>query len=253
MTDIQLNYRDHVAEILLASPEQSNTMDDELSRDMLETLESLGRNDDVHAIILGSTGGIFSAGGDLDMLHELAADSQHVSQHPKLQHALRASMRVVEKLWDFPKPTIAAVEGPCIGAGIGWVAACDVRLASERSFFDTAYMKLGLGTDFGVAWLLTHAVGAGRARDWILRPRRISATEAQASGFLGEVIPTTENLLDAAHASATLLTRATPELIQSVRQNVRDAAELPLSEALDLEAQRFITHLPSANIPVTNK
>lgn len=249
MTELQINYHDDVAELLLASPDKNNAMDQKLSDDMLNELEALAQDDDVRAVILGSTGGIFTAGGDLDMLHETATEAQDTTQHPALQAQLRNNTRVVEKLWDFPKPTIAAIEGPCIGAGIGWVAACDVRIASERSFFDTAYMNLGLGTDFGVSWLLGQSIGSARTLDWILRPRRVTAHEAQSSGLLGLVVPPENAVLDRAHEVATFLTRNGPELIASLRQSVRDA-KLPLSDALDSEANRFIEHLPQARLPV---
>lgn len=248
MTTLQINRYGSVAEILLASPELNNTLHDALSVRMLEALASIEDDGDIRAVILGSTGGIFTAGGDLDMLKTMYLEAQEESQHPKLQARLRDNMKIVERLRDFPKPVIAAVEGPCIGAGIGWVAACDITLATERSFFDTAYMNLGLGTDFGVSWLLTQSIGSTRALDWILRPRRVSAQEAQASGLIGLVVRPGERLMERAHEIAGFLAKSEPELIVSIRQSVRDGNELQLSDALDAEAERFINYLPQAQI-----
>lgn len=249
MTALQINHYDEIAEILLASPEKKNTLDDDLSLRFLEALDSAELDSDVRAVIIGSTGGILTAGGSLEMLGVMAENAQDATELPKLRHRLRQNMRVVERLWDFDKPVVAAVDGACVGAGIGWVAACDVRLASERAFFDTAYLNLGLGTDFGVTWLLTQSVGSARALDWILRPRGIPAAEAQVSGLIGAV-HTAEELMTSAHQTATLLAQTDPAVIQGLRRGSREADELSLSEALDSEAERFVSALHSARLPV---
>lgn len=252
MTVLQVQRHGEVTEILLASPEEKNTFDSDLCDRVLELLDQLEQDHQTRALIIGNTGSIFSAGGSLDMLGEISGQAQNGNDQAGLTEKLRQNMCVVERLWDFPKPIVAAINGPCVGAGIGWIATCDVRMASDSSFFDTMYLNLGLGTDFGVSWLLGQAMGGARALDWVLRPRRISANQAEAHGLIGAV-HSPNDLLNAAREAATLLTRTAPEVIQGMRQDARGVPHLSLSQALDRETERFVAALPGARLPVSGR
>lgn len=244
MTQLKINRTSGATELHLASPEQHNVLDDVLAAEFIESLDSLAQDDSTTGVIITGAGGIFSAGGDFETLKTLKHEADDLSNHPALEQKLRNSMRVIEILRNFPKPVIAAIDGACAGAAIGWVAACDIRIASSRAQFNTAYVQLGLGTDFGVAWLLSDCLGTGRALDWILRPRKISVGEAHNSGFVGEIYPS-EDLLDEAHKIAENLTKLHPDTLAGLREGTRNAYQLSLSDALDAEAHRFIKQLPT--------
>lgn len=250
MTELQITRKATATEIHFASPEQYNVLDDELTQTFITTLDSLATDDSTPAIIVTGTGGIFSAGGNFETLKALKREADDPQNHPTLEQHLRNNMRAIENLRDFSKPVIAAIDGACAGAAMGFAAACDIRIASPTAIFNTAYVQLGLGTDFGVAWLLSECLGTGTALDWILRPRKISAETAHNHGFISEIYPV-EDLLNQAHQIAEQLAHLHPETLAGLRQGTRDANRLSLSEAMDHEAQRFIAQLPTARIPGT--
>src|SRR5699024_8507575 len=186
---IRLTREDNIATLTLDAPERLNALDDdELAEAATAHLHTLYNDSTLAAIILTGANGVFSAGGNLKTLHQLTTRLNEGSiSAAEAVERIRNSAQVVELLRASPVPTIAAIDGACAGAGIGWVGACDLRIASQTAFIDSAYLKLGLGTDFGVALFLTETVGAAIAKDWLLRPRRIPAAELYARGFITEI------------------------------------------------------------------
>lgn len=247
--------RDGDVEVLtLESGNGLNSLDDELTADLVGHLERISGDGSVAAIVLTGSDRAFSAGGDLTMLAARTGDA--LAERPQgesdgaagpLERTMRGNARVVELLLDLPCPSVAAVNGACVGAGLAWAAACDVRLAADQAFFDTAYLRLGIGTDFGTAWLLHHLLGPAVAADWLLRPRRICAAEALHRGFVGTTVEATDGT--DVNRQALALARdlaATPEGARAVRASLTDARNgVPIGEALDGEAQRFVTSLAS--------
>lgn len=236
--------------LTLDRPDRLNALDDELTHEVVEHLERVSFDPTVGALILTGSGRAFTAGGDLAMLADRArevgdADEPASDAVPRIERVMRNNARVVEILHALPCPSVAAVNGACIGAGIAWAAACDLRIAVGKAFFDTAYLRLGLSTDFGVTWLLHDLLGPSVAADWLLRPRRISAAEAHERGFVSQVVDD--------EATGTLLNvalGATQDLAQvragahAIRENLRDAREgTSLAASLDGEAHRFVAAL----------
>src|SRR5437762_5203791 len=102
---------------------------------------------------------------------------------------LRASQELSWLLYSIPKITIAAVNGFAMGAGLGICLACDLRISSDQAKFGTAYAKVGFGGDFGTTWLLTHYVGAPKAKELFFLPDAIDAAEAHRLGLVNRVVP----------------------------------------------------------------
>lgn len=229
----------------LDRPERLNVLDDQVTQEVLAHLEQVSGDPSVGAVILTGTGRIFTAGGDLSMLAErvrAVGDDALTPAATEVARIMRDNATVVERIRSLHCPSIAAVNGACVGAGLALVAACDLRLASDRAFFDTAYLHLGLGTDFGVSWLLHDLLGASVASDWLLRPRRVPASEALNRGFVADVIEdgTSEAVLDAALSLAQALVQ-TKAGARAIRDNLREAQSgIALTASLDGEARRFM-------------
>lgn len=134
-----------------------------------------------------------------------------------------------------PKVTIAAVNGPCAGAGLSWACACDLRIAAESAVFRTAFLSAGLTGDFGGTWSLTRLVGAGRARDLFFRNEKLNAAAAAAMGLVGEVVPDGA-LMGRVADIASGLAQAPPSVVAGIKQNLNDAQELNLHALLNAEA-----------------
>jgi enoyl-CoA hydratase/carnithine racemase len=234
-----------VVVLTLDRPERLNALDDQVMQEVLAHLEQVSGDPSVGAVILTGTGRIFTAGGDLSMLADRVrqvGDGALTPAATEVARLMRDNATVVERIRTLHCPSIAAVNGACVGAGLALVAACDLRLTSDRAFFDTAYLHLGLGTDFGVSWLLHDLLGASVASDWLLRPRRVPASEALSRGFVADVVEdgTSDAVLDAALSLAQALVQ-TKVGARAIRDNLREARSgTALAASLDSEARRFV-------------
>lgn len=245
--NVRCDRQGDVVVLTLDRPHRLNSLDDGVTAEVLEALQRVSSDPSVGALVLTGSGRAFTAGGDLAMLADRArqvADGDAEGAAADVARVMRANAEVVERLRALHCPSIAAVNGACVGAGLAWVAACDLRLASGRAFFDTAYLKLGIGTDFGVAWLLQDLLGASVATDWLLRPRRIPAQEARDRGFVAEVIDESDGttVLQAASELAAELDGVRAGA-RAIRENLRDGRCDGLAGALDREADRFVATL----------
>ena len=165
-----------VATITLNRPDRLNAMTEELIGGVLACLEQAAADDAIRAVVLTGAGRGFCAGGDLGAMGEFAGARPEEASRAEL----RRLHRTTELLHEMPKVTIAAVNGPCAGAGLSWACACDLRIAAESAVFRTAFLSAGLTGDFGGTWSLTRLVGAGRARHLFFLNEKLSAASAAA-------------------------------------------------------------------------
>jgi 2-(1,2-epoxy-1,2-dihydrophenyl)acetyl-CoA isomerase len=225
---------DGIATLRLNRPERLNAMSAGMIQQLSLAAGELAGRRDVRVVVLTGAGRAFSAGADLDDVREMAELPTH-----EQEVAIEKKARSVLELLALPQLTIAAVNGACAGAAIGWVAACDIKMASSEAFFQTAYASRGLTGDFGVGWLLRRSIGPGRALDWLARPRRIFAAEAHAAGLLDDVIPAGQ-LAEAVHLRAQQYASLPERTLAGIVENVREAADLPLASYLPRETARHV-------------
>jgi len=236
MTDtVRFEVSGPVATITLNRPDRLNAMTEELIGGVLACLEQATADDAIRAVVLTGAGRGFCAGGDLGAMGEFAG--------PRTEEASRAELRrlhrTTELLHEMPKVTIAAVNGPCAGAGLSWACACDLRIAAESAVFRTAFLSAGLTGDFGGTWSLTRLVGAGRARHLFFLNEKLSAASAAAIGLVGEVVPDGA-LMGRVADIASALAQAPPHVVAGIKQNLNDAQELGLHALLNAEADRQV-------------
>jgi 2-(1,2-epoxy-1,2-dihydrophenyl)acetyl-CoA isomerase len=151
---------------------------------------------------------------------------------------------VSELLHTMPKPTIAAVNGPCAGAGLSFACACDLRYAAASAVFVSAFLRVGSPGDHGSSWVLTQVVGPAKARELLLLGERVGADEALHIGLVHAVLPD-DALLAHVAGIADRLAGAAPGALGAMKANLVDAATLPLGEYLDRETERFARTLGS--------
>ncbi|MDR6866611.1 2-(1,2-epoxy-1,2-dihydrophenyl)acetyl-CoA isomerase [Microbacterium resistens] len=183
-------------------------------------------------LVLAGDGGSFTSGGDRRELAPRGTFEEQVT-------SLRAKAALVERIRALDAVSIAAIDGACVGLGVGLAAACTLRIASERAFLDTAYLRNGMSGDFGAAHLLGALVGRGTAADWLLRPRRIPADELVRRGFCQAQWPSTTFTLETS-ALAQELAAQSSVARQGIVGNLRDADRLDLTHALDAETRRHV-------------
>jgi 2-(1,2-epoxy-1,2-dihydrophenyl)acetyl-CoA isomerase len=139
--------------------------------------------------------------------------------------------------------TVAAINGACAGAGLGWACACDLRFAAESARFNVAFLDVGVAGDMGGPWTLPRIVGAARARELYFFPGKFDAAEALRIGLVSRVFPdaTFRREVD---AIVERLAEAAPIALRTMKSNFVEAEKLDFSSYIALESER---HLPMFN------
>jgi len=215
-----------VATITLDVPDKLNRVSIAARPQLAALFEELGLDADVRAVVLRGAGPAFSAGGDVAGF--LRASPFELS---KLAWNVAAPERC-------PKPVIAALHGYVFGVGLELALACDFRLAAEGTELALPEIKLGMIPGSGGTQRLARLIGLGRAKDMIMRGRRIGAAEALRLGLVTEVVPEAE--LDAAVARLVEeLGALSPLALRTAKQVLNAAYDGPLELGLELEGLAY--------------
>jgi len=174
-----------VAIVRFNRPERLNAFTPEMSQELFARLRELRDDEAVRVVVLTGTGRAFSSGADLEAL---AAPGRLGRSAEVGAERVRAAGLRAEELKDFPKPTIAAVNGVAAGFACGLAFACDVVLAAASARFAFAFAKIGYVPDGGLSWFLPRLVGVARAKELFFRAEPISAAEADRIGLVGRVV-----------------------------------------------------------------
>src|ERR687893_2711564 len=179
-----------VAVLTLNRPARYNALTVELKTALLAAVRELGAADDVRALVLTGAGKAFCVGQELGEHAEALRADPGTSFDTVVEHY----NPIVLGLADLPFPVVAAVNGPCAGAGLGFALACDLRIAAAGLKFSTAFTGIGLTADSGLSASLAHAVGVSRATELLLLGEGFTAEDAQAWGLVRTVVPADEVL-----------------------------------------------------------
>src|SRR5438045_901640 len=137
------------------------------------------------------------------------------------------------------KPTIAALPGAAAGAGLAIALACDIRIAAKSAFVSTGYARVGLSGDYGIAWLLTRAVGSVRARELMFTAERVDAERCERIGLVNRVVDDAR-LQDEAFALAKSIADGPRLALRAMKDNLDDALHIDYATALHREAERLV-------------
>ena len=240
MTDVLVDRDDAVVTVTLNRPDRLNAMSLALVEQLRDLLGDLGSDRSVRAVVLTGAGRGFCAGGDVSDL--AASGTEHgagtAARADGLAATIRSCTKVVEIIRAMPQPVLAAVNGPCAGAGMSIACAADVRLASVHAVFTTAFVGVGQTGDYGLAWTLPRLVGAGRARELFLTGRRVAADDALHLGLVEEVCAPDALLPRARELAAQIAARA-PLTVAAIKASLVEAEVLDLPAFLDREADRY--------------
>ncbi len=196
-TDIGYHATDGIAEIALDRPEVLNAYTQEMLVELNMAIEDAVDDEAVYAIVLTGSGKGFCSGKDVSAGEKPDYRMQKVDRLGKVASAMRL-------LYNGPKPTIAAVNGPAVGGGMELALACDFRVMSEDAFFRDAHLAIGATPATGGAWILPRMIGEARAKQVVLFNEDITAAEAEELGMALDVVPADE-CVDTARARAAEL------------------------------------------------
>ncbi|MCB2194063.1 MAG: enoyl-CoA hydratase/isomerase family protein [Deltaproteobacteria bacterium] len=222
----------------LNRPESLNALNQELMAAMRQALEEAAADDQVGAVVLTGAGRAFSAGADLGFFAKMAAQGDQAARERF------TGLEGPRAIANFPKPMIAAVNGPAVGWGLTVSLMCDLRLASQEAYFLAGFVKIGVTPEFGSTFLLPAIVGLGRAMDMVLTARKVPAMEALDMGLLTRVTPE-DQLVPAALELAAHLANMPRTAMGMTKALMRHGAEASLEHVLDYEMRCFRTAMAS--------
>ena len=219
---------DGVARVTLARPERHNAFDDAIVGELRAALEDVAEDPAVRVVVLAAEGRSFSAGADLGWMRRMADAGEAEALADAL--ALAALLR---RLHGMPQPTLALVQGPAYGGGVGLVAACDLAVAAEGATFRLSEVRLGL-VPAVIAPYLVAAMGPRAARRAALTAETLDAGRALEVGLVDEVVPA-EDLEDAGRRLVEQLLPNGPAAMREVKGLMDAVAGAPLDDRLELD------------------
>jgi methylglutaconyl-CoA hydratase len=224
-TTIQLAYDSGIATITLNRPDKRNAISFELIDDLLRALQEVETSDAIVLILTGA-GKAFSSGMDLDNLKSLLGRS------PEQNLEDSATMvQLFRSLYEFPKVTIAAVNGAAIAGGTGLALLCDFTLAVPEAKFGYTEVRIGFVPAI-VSTFLLRQVGEKQARDLLLTGRIIGAEEASKMGLVNEIVAP-DKLLARARELAALLMENSPASLRATKKLLSDHGRAELDSQID--------------------
>jgi methylglutaconyl-CoA hydratase len=222
---VQLKYEGRVATLTLNRPEKRNAISFELIDDLLRALDEVAKSDAIVLIVTGA-GKAFCSGMDLDNLKALLGRSTEQN----LQDS-QTMVQLFRSLYEFPKVTIAAVNGPAIAGGTGLALLCDFTLAVPDAKFGYTEVRIGFVPAI-VSTFLLRQVGEKQARDLLLTGRIFGADEAARMGLINEIVPA-DNLVVRARELAALLTENSASSLRATKQLLTDHARMELDSYIE--------------------
>ncbi len=241
MPDVLFEKRDDgVALVTLNRPDALNALGEDLPRLFAEALDDCAVDPKVRCVAITGAGRGFCAGGDVrGMKGMIAGTAQRVPADDDIEGSIAMFKAfqdaLILRLHLFAKPTVALVNGPAAGGGMGLALACDLRICSDRAKFVTAFRNIGLSEDCGVAYFLERIVGRGVALELLYLPQPIDAERALALHLANRVVPHDE-LLTAGVALCREIAEGPTASFGRMKANLAFSETARLAEVLDREA-----------------
>ena len=229
--------RDGVALITLNRPEARNAMSPQLTPALSRMIQERGEDPRVGALLITGAGTAFCAGGDVKGMGDNSSQKS-LSAEERAAGMIERHRRLTGALVGVRKPTIAALPGAAAGAGLAIALACDIRIAAKSAFVSAGYSRIGLSGDYGVAWLLTRAVGSPIAREMMFTSDRVDSERAERIGLFNRVVDDAR-LQEEAFALARSIAQGPAVALSLMKANLDEARDIDHDTAVVREAQRL--------------
>ncbi len=217
----------NLATVTLNRPDNLNGITNVMMRELYACLNAVALDDNIRVLLLTGAGRGFCPGVDLK------ASTSGERQEPFSKQCFH----ITSLLHEMPKVTVAAINGACAGAGFGWACACDLRYATARAVFNSAFLGVAISGDMAGPWLLPRIVGATKARELFLLPDKFGADEAERLGLVAKTFPD-ESFRDDVQAIVDRLAHSAPLAVCEMKRNFVNAENMPLRDYIELETER---------------
>ena len=237
---VQVKIEDNLALLTLNNP-PVNALSQALLKQLDGTLDDLARSDKVRAVVVtGSGTNAFCAGADVNELATL--NPEQAAGVVMIGHG------VFQKISDFPKPIIAAINNLCLGGGLELSLACDMRFASDRARFGAPEVTLGLVPAWGGTQRLPRLVGVAKAKELIFTGQMINAQEGMRIGLLNKVVPDGDEVRAAMDIAKRIAVKSSPLAVKEAKRAINKGMDGSLEDGLGLEAEAVARIADSADL-----
>jgi len=231
MKRVVLRRKPPIAWIILNRPEKLNALTGEMMEDLDEVLKDLEGDDEVRVVVIRGAGeNAFSVGADINLFKGLSRE--------EAEKESKRWKEIIDDIESFPKPTIAAIKGYCLGCGLEIALACDFRLASSNSILGQPEIRLGLIPGAGGTQRLVKLIGLGRAKELLMLGKKISAEEAERIGLVNMVIPP-EDFDERVEGFALTLAEGPPIAFNLLKQAINLAGSYRIEDGYRFESEAF--------------
>ena len=237
--DILYRVEDGVAVVMLNRPDKLNAWRGEMDRDVRAAMRAASDDPAVKVIILTGAGKGFCAGADMNMLQTIQSGDASASRSVVNSHEPWDSTanENFQKQYSWfpavPKPIIAGINGAAAGLGLIMALYCDIRFASDRAKFTTAFSRRGLIAEHGISWLLPRLIGFANAADLLYSARVVTAPEAKGMGLVSRVIPAEDFERDVMAYAKMLATEVSPRSLHEMKREIWAAQFQTLGQAIE--------------------
>ena len=243
--EIQYAVDEPIATITLDRPEFLNAWTDRMGAEVRHAVARAEEDDRVVVIVLTGAGRGFCAGADLKGLQAIS-DGQRARGVPEELDADPGDPSIGENfrsgytyLASVRKPIIAAINGPCAGMAVPISLFCDMRFASDKAVFTTAFSRRGLIGEWGISWMLPRLVGPAHALDLLMSARKVGAEEAERIGLVNRVLPHDELMPFVYDYARDMAENASPASMMVMKQQVYRDLTAELGEAHAAAVQKM--------------
>jgi enoyl-CoA hydratase/carnithine racemase len=226
------------ATIKLNRPDRLNAWTDRMAAELRHAVAQAEDDENVVVIVITGEGRGFCAGADLQGLSDISSGTAERSKidsdleanpgDPEMDEGFRATYSY---LMSVRKPIIAAINGPCAGMAVPIALSTDIRFASDKAVFTTAFARRGLIAEWGINWLLPRVVGTAHALDLIMSGRKIDAVEAERMGLVNKVLPHDELMKHVYGYAREMAENSSPASMQVMKRQVYEGLQEPLAES----------------------
>ena len=232
---VLLEISDGVAVVTMNRPDRLNAFNAEIMEAFLAAVQAVSVDPAVGCVVVTGAGRGFCAGGDTKDGGQRRADGVPPPPEPVAGAGLRRNAEASRLLREMPKPTIAMVNGPVAGAGIGVAGSCDLRFAGASATFLSAYVNIGAGGDYGATYVWPKILGAAKARELFLLNDRFDAAAGLAFGLWSKVFPD-ETLREETLTIARRLAKGPSSSWAYMKANLNASEEEGFARHLDRES-----------------
>lgn len=231
---LSVEISDKIAHIKLNNPEKRNAMTPDFWRELPEAVQQIDNDASARVIVLSSTGKHFCAGMDLAVFTggSLQQEAELGRKHETIRRKVLQLQDIMSLFENVRMPTLAAIQGGCIGGGVDLVSACDMRYCTEEAFFSIEETKLAMTADMGTLQRLPHLISHGLTRELAYTGRRMHAEEAKQAGLVNQVFKDQEALLGGVMEIAAQIAARSPLAVTGCKEMLNYARDHSVPDSL---------------------